>query len=83
MRLHEAVRNPPPQQTRNRICNAVVFGALLPVGLLLLLQTTRFSVFPGRANILWAFFKVGALGILLLNSFWQLMDRRRKQRDTR
>lgn len=73
----------PSQQARDRITKVVMVGIVLPIGLLLLLQATRYSLFPGKANLLWAVFKVGVFGVLLFNAVGEWLDRRRKQANTR
>jgi hypothetical protein len=49
------------------------------VGVLLVLQTTRFTLFPGKARVLWSVLDVAVSGYLLLNALWEWMQRRQKQ----
>jgi hypothetical protein len=76
-------KQPPPTEVRNTLFKVVMLGVALPVGILLALQTTRYSLFPGKARILWGILDVAVFGILLLNSLWVSMDRRAKQGNTR
>lgn len=73
--------SPPPRETRERIGKVVMLGIVLPVGVLLVLQTTRFSVFPGKARVLWSVLDVAVFGYLLLSALWEWMQRRQKQAD--
>ena len=72
---------PPPRETRERIGKVVMLGIVLPVAVLLVLQTTRFSLFPGKARVLWSVLDVAVFGYLLLNALWGWMQRRQKQAD--
>ena len=73
--------SPPPRETRERIGKVVMLGIVLPVGVLLVLQTTRFSLFPGKARVLWSVLDVSVFGYLLLSVLWEWMQRRQKQAD--
>lgn len=75
--------SPPPRETRERIGKVIMLGIVLPVGILLILQTTRFSLFPGRARVLWSVLDVAVFGYLLLNVLWEWMQRRQNQADAR
>ena len=75
--------SPPPRETRERVGKVVMLGIVLPVGVLLVLQPTRFSLFPGRARILWSVLDVAVFGYLLLNALWEWKERRQQQADAR
>jgi positive regulator of sigma E activity len=76
-------RQPPSSRTQELVGKVVVLGFVLPLVLLLLLQTTRYSLFPGKARFIWGALDVIVFGYLALNSVWRLMDRRQKQANTR
>ena len=73
----------PSRRTQERIGKVVILGFVIPLVLLLVLQTTRYSLFPGKARFIWAVLDVIVFGYLILNSVWTLMDRRRTQANTR
>jgi hypothetical protein len=73
----------PSRETRERIGKIVMLGFVLPLGILLVLQSTRFALFPGRTRILLGALEVAVFGFLALNSIWTLTDRRAKQANTR
>lgn len=74
---------PPSYKVRNTFGKVVMLGVALPVGIILAMQATRYSLFPGKARILWGILDVAVFGLLLLNSLWAWMDRRAKRADTR
>jgi hypothetical protein len=75
--------SPSPRETRERIGKVIMLGIVLPVGVLLVLQTTRFSLFPGRARVLWSVLDAAVFVYLLLNVLWEWMQRRQNQADAR
>ena len=82
MRLSE-LKQPPSRAIRERIRMLTMVGVVLPVAVLLVLQTTRFSVFPGKAHILWTILDVFVFGPMVLIAVWEWMERRNNQPDTR
>jgi hypothetical protein len=77
------LKKPPSPETQNRIGKAVMLGVALPTGVILVLQATRYSLFPGKSGILWGILDVAVFGLLLLNSIWVWLGRREKQANTR
>ena len=76
--LHEQT---PSQLRRERVNKIIVFGVLVPATILLLLQTTRYSLFPGKADVLWAIIRAGVWFALIFNVVDAWLDRRRAQRE--
>ena len=77
------LKQPPPRRTQERIGKVVIVGFVIPLVLLLILQATRYSRFPGKARFIWGALDLIVFGYLILNSVWTLMDRRQKQANTR
>ena len=73
----------PSDKARNMVFKLAMVGVALPVGILLALQATRYSLFPGKTRILWGILDVVVFSVLFLNSLWVWRDRRAKQANTR
>jgi hypothetical protein len=77
MDLANLLKQPPPRATRERFAKAVMLGIVLPAGIILALQYTRYSIFPGKTGVVWNVLDVAVFGFLLLYSLWEWMERRR------
>lgn len=76
MNLANLLKQPPPGATRERVAKAVMLGIVLPMGIVLALQYTRYSLLPGKTAAVWYVLDVVVFGFLLLYSLWGWMERR-------
>jgi hypothetical protein len=66
----------PSGEMRNRIGKVAMLGFALPLGILLVLQATPYSIFPGKSRLIRGVLEVVVFGLLLLNAAWEFIDRR-------